>query len=824
MKQTSLEAVLPLSPLQEGMLFHALYDEDGVDVYNMQAALELTGELSAKRLLLALDALLERHPNLRAGFLRRRSGEPIQAIPRSVETPWTEIDLSHLDGERQRARLGELLTQDRLRRFTMATGPLVRFTLVRLAEDRHVLVFTNHHILLDGWSLPIVFRELFQLYVREGDASTLPPVVPYGNYLEWLGRQDRTEAENAWRTELAGLDEPTLVAPGVSDTAEGLLHRVALELPGQLTSALTRTARHRGLTTNTVVQGAWALLLSLLTDSQDVVFGATVAGRSPELPGVERMVGLLINTVPVRVRLDLGEPLDALLTRIQEEQSALLPYQHLGLADIRKLTGGGELFDTSVVFENYPIDPATARRAIPGLGISLLDEGITDTPEGAHYPLSLAVFPGARMRLELVYRADAFDRGTVDGLTARLRTLLETFADTPDTLVGRVEWLTATERAALETAHGPVRGLPDATLPELFEAQVRRTPDAVALVFRDERLTFAGLNERANRLARLLVEHGAGPERHVALAMPRTAESVVAILAILKSGAVHVPIDPEYPADRVSQVFAQTRPAAVLTTRALAAGLPDEGPARILLDETDVLRERDGSDLTDADRGGVLRPENLAYVIHTSGSTGRPKGVAVSHRSLANMFHSHEAGFFTPEAEAAGGRPLRVALTNALVFDASWTELLAMVAGHELHLVDDEVRRDADALVRYCSEHALDLVDTTPGFARQLMSAGLLDTDGPRLRTLALGGEAVGEAMWRELAAVPGLSVYNLYGPAECTVDAMLARVGDAGTPVIGRPAANTCVYVLDGGLRPVPVGVVGELYVSGVGLARGYV
>ncbi|WP_327299444.1 non-ribosomal peptide synthetase [Streptomyces sp. NBC_01197] len=825
MKQTSLEAVLPLSPLQEGMLFHALYDEDGVDVYNMQAALELTGELSAKRLLLALDALLQRHPNLRAGFLRRRSGEPIQAIPRSVETPWMEVDLSHLDGERQRARLGELLTEDRLRRFTMATGPLVRFTLVRLAEDQHVLVFTNHHILLDGWSLPIVFRELFQLYVREGDASTLPEVVPYGNYLEWLGRQDRAEAEHAWRTELAGLDEPTLVAPAVPDTADGLLRRVALELPEQLTSALTRTARRRGLTTNTVVQGAWALLLSLLTGRQDVVFGATVAGRSPELPGVERMVGLLINTVPVRVRLDLAEPFDALLARVQEEQSALLPYQHLGLADIRKLTGAGELFDTSVVFENYPIDPATARRAIPGLGISLLDDGITETPEGAHYPLSLAVFPGATMRLELVYRADAFDHETVDGLATRLRRLLETFAEVPDTLVGRVDWLVAAERAALVgAAHGPVRDLPDATLPELFEAQVRRTPDAVALVFRDERLTFAELNERANRVARLLVEHGAGPERHVALALPRTAESVVAVLAILKSGAVHVPIDPEYPADRVAQVFAQTRPVLALTTRALSAYWPDEGPARILLDEADALPKRDGSDLTDADRGGVLRPENLAYVIHTSGSTGRPKGVAVSHRSLANMFHSHEAAFFAPEAAAAGGRPLRVALTNTLVFDASWTELLAMVAGHELHLVDDEVRRDADALVRYCSERALDLVDTTPGFARQLMSAGLLDTDGPGLRTLALGGEAVGEAMWRELGAVPGLSVYNLYGPAECTVDAMLARVRDAETPVIGRPVANTCVYVLDGGLRPVPVGVVGELYVSGVGLARGYV
>ncbi|WP_328677069.1 non-ribosomal peptide synthetase [Streptomyces sp. NBC_00343] len=826
MKQRSLEAVLPLSPLQQGMLFHSLYDSEGVDFYNMQAPLELTGALDTAALKAACAAVLERHPSLRAGFLQRRSGEAVQAVAARVELDWAEADLSAFGATEQRARLGRLLAEDRERRFDMRRPPLVRFTLVRLGAERHLLVLTNHHILLDGWSLPIVVRDLFRGYAQGGDASGLEPVAPFSDYLGWLQAQDREEAERAWRDTLAGLTQPTLVAPGAgSDSGAGRQQRASADLDEAEASDITDAARRRGLTVNTLVQGAWALLLALLTGSDDVVFGATVAGRPPEVEGVEGMVGLLINTVPVRVLLDPATPVGTLLERVQEQQSALSGYQYLGLADIHRATGMTQLFDTTVAFENYPLDPALARGGLPGLGISLAQESVDDTPEGTHYPLSLAVYPGERTRLELNYRQDLFTRTGAEEVLGRFRHLLRTVVAGMDTPVGRIGLLTPAElERTLTEWNDTTRGHPVTTLPALFEDRARRDPAATAVVCGTTRLTFAEVNARANRVARRLAAHGAGPDDLVALALPRTADSVVAILGILKSGAAYVPVDLEYPAERISTLFEEARPRLVLTDAASARNLPDGGPARLLVEE--ALTDGPGAheaDLTDTERVRPLLPSHLAYVIYTSGSTGRPKGVAVEHRALANMFHSHRAHFFTPETEAAGGGPLRVALTNALVFDASWSQLLWMVAGHELHLVDEDTRKDPQALVAYVAHHRVDVLDTTPGFFRQLRSAGLLDGEGHRPRTLALGGEAVGDTLWAELRATPGLSVYNLYGPAECTVDAMLCRVGDATAPTIGRPADNIRLYLLDERMRPVPVGVEGELYLAGAGLARGY-
>ncbi len=856
MKTTALESVLPLTPLQSGLLFHAVYDETGVDVYNTQTACDISGPLDEVALREACRRLLLRHECLRAGFVQRRNGTTVQAIARSTPLPWVDTDLTDLPEDQREAALHRILAEDKVRRFDLAVPPLVRFTAVRMAEQRTVLVFTHHHILLDGWSMPLVFGDLFTLYALLRDPATapaadraLPPTVPLRTFLSWLDKKDRAASTQAWRQALHGLDGPTLVAPGVDAAATAVLPgRVTLLLDQARTAALTDRARGLGLTLNTLVQTAWALLVHGLTGRDDVVFGATVAARPAAVEGVERIVGLLMNTVPVRVRLDAAEPLDALLTRVQREQSALIDHHYTGLAELNRLAGVPELFDTSIVVETAPVDRGALHALLPDLRISGIDD--SDMPEGTHYPLSLAAFPGEQLRLELNHRLDAFTARQAERIAARLDHLLDTVVVAADLPVGQLPLVPPDEVGALAAGLGDhTMEVPPGFVHQHFEERARSTPDATAVVCGDEQLSYAQLNTRANRLAYRLIGHGAGPDTCVALAVPRSVGAVVAILGILKSGATYVPVDPTQPPGRIAAMLDDLRPRLVLTGGDALPGSPPDVPVLPLgaVDADDPVDSAGtATDPTDADRCAPLLPAHLAYVIHTSGSTGRPKGVAVEHRALANMYASHHRHFFSHEAgrhpadthapdtqlaathrsetSATGARRMRVALTNALVFDASWSQLLWMVAGHELHIVDEQTRHDAYAVVDYVATHGVDVLDTTPGFAAQLLTAGLLGAGGHGPAVLALGGEAISEAMWAQLRALPGLSTYNLYGPSECTIDAMSCRVGEHARPTIGVPAGNMRAYVLDDWLRPVGTGTVGELYLAGAGLARGYV
>src|SRR6266487_4120129 len=656
--------VWPLAPLQQGMLFHAVYDEQGVDVYNVQVVLELAGELDGGGLRAAAGRLLARYGCLRAGFVRRRSGEPVQVIAAAAALPWAQADLSGLDGPAQRAELGRLLAADRARRFDLAAPPLIRAALVRLGPARHALVLTAHHILLDGWSLPLVVRDLFALYA--GDPAALPPVAPFRDYLAWLAGQDCQAARDAWRQALAGLAEPTLVAAAVGRGGATVLpQRLDVALDEELTSGLAAAARGRGLTLNTVVQGAWALLLSVLTGRLDVVFGVTVAGRPGELAGVEDMVGLLMNTVPARVRIDPAEPVGRLLARLQDQQSALTAYQYLGLAEIQRLAGHGELFDTTVVYENTPFDPAAIQHTTPGLDITIADADETDATGIVHYPLSLTAYPGSRLQLEIEYRPDLFSRHEAELLGVRLRLLLAAIAADLDRPAGRVSILLESELRALTGEwQGPCASVPQVCLPVLFEQQVRRCPDATAVVSDAAVLSFAGLTQQANRLARLLIGRGVGAEDVVALALPRSAEMIVALLAVMKAGAAYLPLDLDQPAKRHGFMLADAGVAIVIATEPSAAALPAAGPQVLLLDHPPVLDELarlPDEDVTDADRRSPALPAHPAYVIYTSGSTGRPKAVVIEQRGLVNLYLSHRATLIREAVAAAGGGQLRVA-------------------------------------------------------------------------------------------------------------------------------------------------------------------
>ncbi|MFJ6438814.1 condensation domain-containing protein, partial [Streptomyces sp. NPDC091416] len=417
-KQTGLEAILPLTPLQEGLLFHCLYDLDAQDVYVSQHVLDIEGELNTGVLRSAAGALMARHATLRVGFRHQGLANPVQIVPRSVPTPWQEADLTGAPDEATRTvRADELLREDREKRFDLAAPPLVRFTLIRLEEQRFRFSMTFHHLLVDGWSLSVVLHELFALYANEGDTGALPPVTPYRQFLGWLAAQDRDGARAAWAEALAGFDDPSLVAPRqTTDAPAEAPRRVTFGLSRESTEALTARARAHGLTLNTLVQGAWSVLLSKLTGRDDVAFGTTVSGRPPEIPGIESMVGLFINTVPVRVRLAQAETTARMLERLQRTQAGLIPHQHLGLTDIQQAADAAELFDTIVVFENYPYDAGRLTASTSGDPVDSDSSAVRivgqRTSDQAHYPLALIALPGDSLRFRLDYRPDLFDRSS----------------------------------------------------------------------------------------------------------------------------------------------------------------------------------------------------------------------------------------------------------------------------------------------------------------------------------------------------------------------------------------------------------------------------
>ncbi|MFI8829593.1 amino acid adenylation domain-containing protein [Streptomyces afghaniensis] len=805
MTRSGIADILPLSPLQEGLLFHALYDDDqSPDVYAAQQILELTGDVDPAAVRAAGQALLDRHPNLRACFRRRDAGRPLQIVPTDVVLPWAEADVSAL-GEREReAAWQRLLDEERARRFDLAKPPLLRQLLVRWAPDRYRLLITNHHILLDGWSKQLLVREFTALYGGE-HPTVLPHVPPYRDYLAWLAGQDRTAAEKAWQDTLSGVVEPTLLVPGAPATTV-LPHEVVVELSEKLTATAERTARSLGVTLNTLVQGAWGVLLGRLTGRTDTVFGQTVTVRPPELRNVASMVGFCINTVPTRVRWDDGDSVADLLTGIQSRQSGLLPHQYLGLADIRRATGTGDLFDTLLAFESYPAPADKGASRVTQL----------TGRDATHYPLTLSVLPGRSLAVRLSYRPDVHDESGARALLDRFAAVLAALATAPSRPVREVSALLPGER---EELLGEMRTaeIPDATLPELFARQVERSPHSTAVVYEGIRLTYAELDERSNRLARLLAGRGAGPERLVALSLPRTPDLVVAILAVLKTGAAYLPMDPEYPADRLAFMLDDADPVLLVTTD----GAPVAGTVPAVTVAESLTYP--ATPLT----APAAAPGNRAYVIYTSGSTGRPKGVEISHRNVVRLFDSTRHWFaFGPDDVWT--------LFHSYAFDFSVWELWgALLQGGTLVVVPFTVSREPEEFLRLLVRENVTVLNQTPSaFGELLRADAAAPSLGRRLslRYVVFGGEAldfarVAEWFTRHPREAPVL--VNMYGITETTVHVTgLPLTEDrarAATGSIGHAIPDLRAYVLDAGLRLVPPGVVGELYVAGAGLARGY-
>src|SRR5690606_11079071 len=577
--------------------------------------------------------LLERRPNLGARFVTTSLGRPVQVVCADTRIPVRRIDLAdRTEAERSRAA-EEAVREDRVRRFDLAAGPALRITDLRLGERSHRLLLTNHHILLDGWSMPLLVRELFQLYALERAADALPEGLgdpaPYRDYLEWLARWDRGAAEAAWRRAVEGVTEPTLLAPTAPETPAPT-ERLELELSAELAAELAALARRSDVSVNTLLQLAWAMLLSGVTGRSEVVFGTTVSGRPTDLPGVDSMIGLFINPLPVRVRLDPAEPVAEALRRIQAEQTALLDHHHLGLTEIQGRTGLGALFDTLLVFENYPFDPESAQ--LPQTGLELTGAVTADT---THYPLTAVALPGETLRFDLHYRPDALTTEQVRALADRLRATLERLPRSADLPLARVDLLTPeeAERVLVEWNATGVE-LPEQSWTvhgRLAELRAR-TPDAPALALGEDEWSFAELDDAAERLAHRLCAEGVGAEDVVAVLMDRSVELVVAVLAALKAGACYLPLDSRAPDERLESILGESAARVLLLDAAHTSRTLTHRARPLAVDASELRSAPPVAPLRTA-----VHPDQVAYTMYTSGSTGTPKGVAVTHRNIVEL-------------------------------------------------------------------------------------------------------------------------------------------------------------------------------------------
>ncbi|WP_061010580.1 non-ribosomal peptide synthetase [Mycolicibacterium mucogenicum] len=802
-----IEDVLALSPLQEGLFALSRLAEDHLDLYSMQFVVDIDGPVNLELLRRSAQVMLDRHPNLRAAFWDRDVPKPVQVVPAQATLPWFERVASPTEFD-------AIARSERRRAFDLSRGPALRVALLSVpGETRRRMIFTAHHILVDGWSLAVFFMEMLAVYQAGASADGLPTPRPYRDYIAWLVQQDRAAATAKWTEYLRGVSGPLMVADGAVVAGDDVPEKTELRLPETDAVRLQEWAGRNGLTLNTAVLFAWAVVLSRLTDRRDVVFGTIVSGRPEGLLGVETMVGLFINAVPVVHRFSGTDSVVEQCARLQRESSAMRDVGYLSLSEIQRENGRGTLFDSLFVFENAPIEDAIRTVDTPdGVRFSPIEmESLT------HYPLTVVSHLRDDELVVLVEAIrEALPHFPAADVGERLLSVLRQLPDIGDDSADALDILTSAERTGL-LAGQPVAA-PSTTVWEMFERQVSATPDVVALTTDGaEEYTYSELHADASRLAMELVEYGIGPESVVALVLARSSRSIIAILAVLAAGGAYLPVDITLPAARIGFILHQANPVLAITQLSFCELVGPQLP-RLVLDDPGVaeriLRRRAVAPVV------RRHPEHSAYVIFTSGSTGEPKGVIGTNAALLGYFADHRERVYRAARERLG-RPMRIAHAWSLSFDASWQPMVGLLDGHALHLFDAEQMRDADRLVKGIAVHRIDMIDTTPSMFVQLRAAGLLDHG---LSVLALGGEAINPTLWEQLRDLSPTAVYNCYGPTEMTVEAVVAPVDDYQVPTIGSTNAGTFAYVLDSGLRMVPNGVVGELYLSGVQQARGYV
>ncbi|ELR97626.1 non-ribosomal peptide synthetase [Gloeocapsa sp. PCC 73106] len=799
-KANPIEDIYPLSPMQMGILFHTLLNPD-VGIYIPQICLTLEGHLDSYLLKQAWEKVLIRHGVLRTAFNWEKRDKPFQIVYRQVNLPWFESDWRNHSTSEQKQLLAEFLEQDRKQNFDLKKPPLIRLNLMRLSEEHYYLIWTLHHVILDGWSSGLVIKDVFSLYQNQNLSQTRP----YGEYIAWLNQQDQNAAQQFWQNKLKDFTTPLNLKIDRHSQTTGCDEQQISLSPTTFQSFIKK---HQ-ITLNTLIQGVFAILLSHYCGEEDIVFGTTVAGRPPALMRVESMVGLFINTLPVRIQVPYQASLIPWLKNIQTQQIEALQYEYSSLLHIHSLSNvptGLPLFESILVFENYPVDLSFTHQ-----NQDLIVRGV-DFVEWTSFPLTVLISSGAQLSIKIKYQRDYFSGEIITRMLTHFQTLLEAIIINPEQSLGQIPLLTKSEQEQLIfTWNDTQKDYPrDQCLHEGFEQQVEKTPDTIAVIFEDQQLTYLELNSKANQLAHYLQTLGVKPGIFVGICVERSLEMIIGILGILKAGGAYVPIDSTYPLERQSFMLTDAQISILLTQSHISLVHPLQ---KILLDDDWGLISQYPSFNTVSE----ITSEADVYVIYTSGSTGKPKGVINTHRALMNRLVWMQNTYQLTADD-------KVLQKTSISFDVSvWEIFWPLLEGVCLVLAKPEGQKDTSYLVQLIIEQQITTLHFVPSMLRVFLEESKVK-DCHSIKRVICSGEALNPELQQDFFQYLNAELHNLYGPTEAAIDVTYwSCLPTASITLIGRPIANTQIYLLDKHAQLVPIGVPGELHIGGDGLAIGY-
>ncbi len=808
----NIQDIYPLSPMQQGMLYHTLYAPE-TEAYTEQLSCRLNGRLNIDAFRRAWQEVLNRHDILRSAFIWEDVEEPLQVVHQQLDMPFDLLDWSDEPDTLNKVKL--FCADLRAEGFELADAPLISVTLIRLNENTHQFILNHHHLLLDGWGSAIVLGEVFKLYdaYDKGNEIFLDTPRPYSDYIGWLQQQDKEEAKAFWKNYLDGISSPTPFSIDKINQKNDTGYKVVSHsFDDTLSAKLHAITKEQQITLNTIIQGTWGILLARYARLDDAVFGATVSGRPGDIPGIESMVGLFINTLPVRVRLSEAGSFTQLFQTLQMEQAQTRQYEYSPLVEIQGQTNIPRdlpIFESLLVFENYPVDE-TMKQQESELTISDLDSF-----ERTNYPLTLVSAPGKNILLKAAYETGRFTDEAIQRLFGHFEVLLKAFVERPEQdpakvpLLSKKEW----QQSIVEWNKTEGEFPSEITIHGQFEEIVKDNADKPAIIGMDaekSQTTYHDLNTQANQLAHFILQKGVSPETVIAICLERSTEMVIASLAVLKAGCAYVPIDTIYPPERIEYIVKDSNASLLISISDLKELIGAENIDTLYLDsEREVI-----SGQSKANPVIKIDPSYLAYIIYTSGSTGKPKGVMLQHRGLLNTVQAQKNDFKIDKNS-------KVMQFASFSFDASVCEIfLALLNGAELHLASREVILSKIELVRFLNSRQISAITFPPS-----MLSVLSDEELPYLKTVV----TVGEACSTDLAEkwLGKTRFLNGYGPTEATIGCVWGEITvpekETASAPIGKPILNDQIYILDANFNPVPIGVAGELCIASPGLARGY-